>query len=433
MATKKVKLSTTHSRVQSGDVGGEEETPKEESKEPKAAPKKPKGKTPAPAAEDAPSSRKKKKAKDKDAEDKEPHNPHPDLKSLLAGQAIARMRKDWGDSILMQASDFGIAPIPRIPTGIFNLDYALGGGFPVGRVNVVWGHKSSGKTTSLLRAIAHAQRMCAQCWRFRVECTCKKTRTPTIAYLDVEGTVDIPWAMRLGVDPKQMILSIPETAEMTLDMGEALVREGVDILALDSLAFLTPEKEIESSIVQELPGMQARIIGKGMRKFTSAINARKNETGSGPTLLFTNQVRMKVGVMFGNPELQPGGLAHGFASTTETKFNAGKYELDEVLGKPISAEFSFRVEKNKASSAKMEGEFKMVCMDTEHRKLGEIMNERDVVRWAEKVGLLTGSGSSWDCLGENYRGKSIIEKRMIEELEFREKLSKATMAVLLSQ
>jgi len=353
------------------------------------------------------------------------------LKDLLKGDAIKKIRKLHGAGILSKASEFNTAKVPRIPTGIFMYDYALGGGYPVGRVNVVWGHKSAAKTTTFLKTLANAQKMCAACWQYQ-PCKCGEYRAPAICFLDVEGTLDLPWAAKLGVDLEEMALSIPEYAEQTLDIAEAVVRNGIDILVIDSLAFLTPMKEIEESVAKETVGLQARILGKGIRKFISAINAVRNETGQPPTLFFTNQVRMKVGVMFGNPETQPGGLAHGFASATETKLGAGKYEMDDVLGQPVTAEFRYRIEKNKVSAAKMTGDFTLCMSNTEWRKVGDPINEPDMIKMAEKIGIVTGSGSSWTALGEKYRAKSLITKDLVENPEFYQKMYGALMNLLLS-
>jgi len=355
----------------------------------------------------------------------------PSLSKMLSGPTVKAIRKKHGDGIFMLASDFDVAPVKRIPTKVFMYDYALGGGFAVGRVNVVWGHKSSAKTTILLKALGNAQKMCANCWEFH-PCHCGEYRDPICAFLDVEGTLDLPWAAKLGVDLDRMLLSVPEYAEQTLDIAEAVVRNGVDVLVLDSIAFLTPAKEIVASTADETPGMQARAMGKGTRKFVSAINTVRNERGIGPTLLFTNQVRMKVGVMFGSPETQPGGLATGFASTIEVKHRAGGYDMDDVLGQPISAEFHFRCEKNKSARAKMEGSFKLALMDTDSRKIGDPLSEHDMVVMGEKVGLVEGHGSSWTALGTKFKGKGLIEKELIANEEFHTKMWNALMLTLLA-
>jgi len=353
------------------------------------------------------------------------------LEALLSSDLVKKIRKQHGEAIFTRASEFGVQKVPRIPTGIFMLDYALGGGFPVGRVNVVWGHKSAAKTTTFLKTIAQAQQRCSNCWALQSLCACGKPRDPAVVFLDVEGGLDLPWAEKMGVDTSRVLLSIPEYAEQTLDMAESVVRVGCDILVIDSIAFLTPAKEIAESTAKETVGIQARAVGKGVRKFVSALNAVGNETGRRPTLFFTNQVRMKVGVMFGSPETQPGGMAPGFASSTEVKLSASKYEMDEITGKPLTAEFNFRVEKNKVSAAKIAAAFKMILSPTEHRNMGDISNEHDIVRMAEKVGLVEGSGSSWMALGEKFRGRSRIEQEMLTNPEFLDKMWHATMSTLL--
>jgi recombination protein RecA len=353
------------------------------------------------------------------------------LDKILASKAMGVIQKKFGDAILRKASDFGVAKLNRIPSGIFALDYALGGGFPVGRINVLWGAKSAAKTTTFLKALANATKQCASCWKF-APCSCKAYREPAIAFLDVEGTLDIPWAARMGLHPDKYLLSIPEYAEQTLDIAEALLltEGGCDILVIDSLAFLTPMKEIEKSVAEDTVGLQARQLGKGIRKFTSAVNKRRNLTGQGPTLFFTNQIRMKVGVMFGSPETTPGGLAPGYASTTETKMNTGKYEMDEVLGTPLTATFPFRVEKNKSAAAKMEGDFVLILADTDNRKVGDAYNEGEMIKRAEQFGLVSGAGSKWEAMGQHFKAKSLVEKELLENPEFYTKMHAAIMSLL---
>jgi recombination protein RecA len=355
----------------------------------------------------------------------------PSLEKLLAGKAVAAIRKDHGDSIFLRASEHK-SDIPRIPTSIFRFDYALGGGFPVGRVSVSWGHKSSAKTTTYLKALANAQKMCANCWKFH-PCECGGYRDPVIAFLDVEGTLDLKWAKTLGVDLERMLYSKPEYAEQTLDIAEAVIRNGADILVIDSLAFMAPAQEIMKSTAEDTVGLQARQIGKGTRKFVAAVNTVSNARGIGPTLFFTNQVRMKVGVMFGSPETQPGGLSTGFASSVEVKMRGGKYEMDDVLGKPLTGEFFFRVEKNKSGTPKMEGDFKLVLMSTDNRQVGDAVNEAFMVDMAQKIGLVEGGGSSWRALGEKFPSKTKISDRLVEDEEFYGRLHNALMNILLSE
>jgi recombination protein RecA len=280
--------------------------------------------------------------------------------------------------------------------------------------------------------------MCSQCWTFPDEnekCKCKKFRKTIAAYIDVEGTWDAPWAKAHGVDLTSLLLSVPEYAEQSLDIADGLVRSmECDVVVIDSLAFLTPAKEIEESNSKDFMGVQARAIGKGVRKaFVSGLNAVAMETGRRPTIFLTNQIRMKLGVMFGNPETTPGGMAPGFAASTETKCWGGKYEMDDDTGRPVSVLMNFKVEKNKTSPAKMEGDYKMLLSDTETKKAGDILDEPDMIALAEKIGLVTKDGATWNCMGEGYTAKSHIERKAMIDPQFKRKFRDAMMAVLIPQ
>lgn len=361
---------------------------------------------------------------------------------VLASEAIAKILKAHGSDILIRASDDRHQEIPRIPTGILLLDWALGGGWPAGRINTIYGPKSASKTTTLLKTVGSAQKMCASCFSFPPldfatgevgDCKCKDFREAVCAFIDVEGTWDNKWAKNVGVDTTRLLYSRPDFAEASLDICEQLIRTGdVDVIVLDSLAFLTPTKEIEESVEKETMGVAARLIGKGIRKLNSALSAAKKDHNRFPTMFFTNQIRMKIGVMFGNPETTPGGLAPGFAATTEVKVWSGKYQIDETTGRPISAEMNFRVEKNKSGPAKMEGAFRLMLTDTETKRAGDIYEEDTIVKLGEKFGLIEGHGSSWTCMGEKFNGKSVIERKLLTEPGYRHHVKEALMKVLLA-
>lgn len=359
---------------------------------------------------------------------------------VLASETITKLQKKYGSTALMKAADDRHQELPRIPCGVFQLDYALGGGWPAGRVNTIYGPKSSSKTTTLLKTIGNAQRMCASCFTEHhtadgevLGCKCGKYRQMVCSFVDVEGTWDEKWSKANGIDVQTLLYSRPDFAEESLDISEALIRSGeVDVLVLDSLAFLTPLKEIEESVEKETMGVQARLIGKGVRKLNAALNAVKNEHSRFPTIFFTNQIRMKLGVMFGNPETTPGGMAPGFVSTTEVKVWPGKYDIDEQTGRPLHVDMNFRVEKNKSGPAKMEGSYRLILSNTEVKRVGEVYDEDQIVNIAQKYGLVEGNGASWHCLGEKFGGKSLIEKRLLQDPLFKKKLSTSLMTVLLA-
>lgn len=353
-------------------------------------------------------------------------------------ELFQNVNKKYGKGSMLLAKDFKFGEVQRITTGIFALDHALGGGFPVGRISMVYGHKSSGKTTTLLRTIGRAQRSCSNCWEpYTIEddgtkkCPCGKFRETKVAWLDVEGVWDESWASRF-LNLEELIFQQPEYAEQAIDVADSLVRSGaVDIIVVDSIAFLTPSIEIENSAEKANVGTQARLVGNAMRKFVSGTNEVGRTEGRRPTILLTNQIRNKVGIMFGNPETTPGGLAAGFATSVEVRFTAGKADMDEETGNNMSMEFKFRVEKNKVGPAKMEGEFTQVETATEVKKPGEILDEPHVVTMADRVGLIKIGRGTCTYRGEKFDGtRSELERHLMIHPEEYEQLKKELLKVL---
>jgi RecA/RadA recombinase len=383
---------------------------------------------------------------------------HSRLDKMLVSETLKAITKRHGVSIIRRASEHHSALSQFIPSGSLSLDWVLGGGWRVGGIHTVWGPKSSGKTSSLLKTIGNAQQMCANCWNFATffddttgevleapTCPCGKYRECVVGYINNEGTWSQPWAISLGVNPNSLLLSEPEYAEQSLDIAEALIRDGnIDILAMDSIAFMTPEKEIEESASKETMGVQPRVLGKGIRKFVAALNHMGNTTGRKPTVFFTNQVRMKLGMLFGNPETQPGGMAPQFAATTEVKFRTAKYEIEKdkeekeapdvdlKLVKPLSVLFSFKGEKNKQGHAMMEGAFRIALHNSNDRKKGDVCDETVIMDEAERYDILKKEGSKWACAGVPFDTKKEIENLLMKDAAFKRLLSKRVMECLLA-
>ncbi|MUV39890.1 Protein RecA [Lentibacillus sp. JNUCC-1] len=208
--------------------------------------------------------------------------------------ALRQIEKQFGKGSIMKLGEQAEQRIATIPSGSLALDVALGiGGYPRGRVVEVYGPESSGKTTVALHAIAEAQRQGGQA-----------------AFIDAEHALDPTYARALGVDIEELLLSQPDTGEQALEIAEALVRSGaVDIVVVDSVAALVPKAEIEGEMGDSHVGLQARLMSQALRKLSGAINKSKT------TAIFINQIREKVGVMFGNPETTPGGRALKFYSS----------------------------------------------------------------------------------------------------------------------
>lgn len=210
------------------------------------------------------------------------------LKAL--GLAMDQITKQFGDGSIMKLGDAHKVDVELIPSGALSLDIALGGGYPKGRIIEIFGPESSGKTTLTLHAIAEIQR-----------------KGGTAAFIDAEHALDPAYAKKLGVDTANLLVSQPDNGEQALEIAETLVRSNaVDLIVVDSVAALVPQAEIEGDMGDSHMGLQARLMSQALRKLTGIINKSK------ATVIFINQIRMKIGVMFGNPETTTGGNALKF-------------------------------------------------------------------------------------------------------------------------
>ena len=236
------------------------------------------------------------------------------LKSV--DNAITQIHRQFGKGSIMRLGTTERENIPVIPTGILSVDLALGvGGLPRGRVTEIYGPESSGKTTLALHVIAEAQR-----------------RGGNVAFIDAEHALDTDYAERLGVDTDNLLISQPDFGEQALEIAEILIRSGgIDVVVIDSVAALVPRAEIDGNVGDQHVGLQARLMSHAMRKFTGVLS-RTNTV-----LIFINQIRMKIGVMFGNPETTTGGNALKFYSsiridirkTTQIKDGTGCYRQSD--------------------------------------------------------------------------------------------------------
>ena len=210
------------------------------------------------------------------------------LKAL--GLAMDQITKQFGDGSIMKLGEFHQADVEVVPSGALSLDLALGGGYPKGRIIEIYGPESSGKTTLTLHAIAEIQK-----------------QGGTAAFVDAEHALDPAYAKKLGVDTDNLLVSQPDNGEQALEITETLVRSNaVDLIVVDSVAALTPQAEIDGDMGDSHMGLQARLMSQALRKLTGIINKSK------ATVIFINQIRMKIGVMFGNPETTTGGNALKF-------------------------------------------------------------------------------------------------------------------------
>src|SRR6267154_5266538 len=214
-----------------------------------------------------------------------------DGKSKALAAALSQIEKQFGKGSIMKMDDAAIRDIDIVSTGSLGLDLALGvGGLPRGRVVEIYGPESSGKTTLTLQVIAEMQKIGG-----------------TAAFIDAEHALDIAYAQKLGVNASDLLISQPDTGEQALEICDALVRSGsIDMIVIDSVAALVPKAEIEGEMGDSLPGLQARLMSQALRKLAGAINRSRT------SVIFSNQLREKIGVMFGNPETTTGGRALKF-------------------------------------------------------------------------------------------------------------------------
>ncbi len=313
-------------------------------------------------------------------------------------QAISQIERQFGRGSIMKMSDRAVMDVPAIPTGSLSLDIALGiGGVPRGRVVEIFGPESSGKTTLALHIAAEAQRQGGM-----------------VAFIDAEHALDISYARNLGVDVESLLVSQPDTGEQALDIAEILVRSGaIDALIIDSVAALVPRAEIEGEMGDQHVGLQARLMSQALRKLTGTIS--KSQT----CVVFINQIRMKIGVMFGNPETTTGGNALKFYATQRLdirRIGAIK-EGDQVVGNRTRV----KVVKNKIAPPFKEAEFDIIYGKG-------ISREGDILDLGVSMGIVEKSGS-WYSFGEERigQGRENVKRFLAEHTDMRDKIADLIM------
>jgi recombination protein RecA len=303
--------------------------------------------------------------------------------------ALSHIEKEYGVGAVMKMDENAGRHIPKFSSGSLSLDLALGGGIPQGRIMEIYGPESSGKTTLTLHAIAEVQKNGGRC-----------------AFIDAEHALDVQYAKKIGVDIDALLVSQPDCGEQALEICETLVRSGaLDLVVIDSVAALTPRSEIEGNMGDAQMGMQARLMSQALRKLTAIVNKTQC------SIIFINQIRMKIGVMFGNPETTAGGQALKFYSSVRLDIRRIDKILEKIPGQEgknsqeiVGNRTRVKVVKNKVAPPFRQAEFDILYAQG-------ISKEGDIIDLGVQYGMLERSGAYYR-LGDDTIGQGKEQARI---------------------
>ena len=306
--------------------------------------------------------------------------------------AIAQIEKNYGKGTIMRLGDDIPVNVEALSTGSLSLDLALGiGGVPRGRIVEIYGPEASGKTTLALHVVASAQKAGGEA-----------------AYIDVEHALEPAYARALGVDIDSLLISQPDTGEQALDIAESLVRSGaIDVLVVDSVAALIPRAELDGEIGDTVVGMLARLMSQAMRRLAGAIS--KNNC----TVIFINQLRQKIGVMYGNPETTPGGLALKYYASV--RIDVRRIETLKVNGEMVGNRTRAKIVKNKVAPPFREAEFDILYGEGISR-VGEIID------LGVKLELIDKAGAWFTVNGQRFQGRDAVKDYLMNDEQAREQI-----------
>ena len=312
--------------------------------------------------------------------------------------AISKIEKDYGKGTIMRLGDDISVNVEALSTGSLSLDLALGiGGVPRGRIVEIYGPEASGKTTLALHVVASAQRAGGEA-----------------AYIDVEHALEPAYARALGVDIDSLLISQPDTGEQALDITEMLVRSGaIDVVVVDSVAALIPRQELDGEVGDTVVGMLARLMSQAMRRLAGIIS--KNNC----TVIFINQLRQKIGVMYGNPETTPGGLALKYYSSV--RIDVRRIETLKVGSEPVGNRTRAKVVKNKVAPPFREAEFDIMYGEGISR-IGEIID------LGVKLDIIEKGGAWFTVAGQRIQGRDGVKNFLTENPEICEKIEQEIRA-----
>ncbi len=317
-----------------------------------------------------------------------------DTKKQSLDNALKQIEKEYGEGSIMKLGSKEAVDVPSISTGSFNLDKALGiGGLPKGRVVEIYGPESSGKTTLTLHVIRECQKAGG-----------------TAAFIDAEHALDPEWAKRIGVDIDELLISQPDSGEEALQVTEKLIESSaLDIIVVDSVAALVPEAELKGDIGDPHVGLQARMMSSALRRITGKV--KKSKT----LVIFINQLRMKIGVMFGNPETTPGGMSLKFYSSVRLDIRKSTYikeaipiapDSTKTVEEPIGTETKVKVVKNKLAAPFKVVNFQLLYGNSPTSKTVGINRIGEILEYATSKDIVKTSGS-WYSYKDEKIGQGI--------------------------
>lgn len=321
-------------------------------------------------------------------------------KMKIVEDAIASIEKSYGKGSIMKLGDGVITQVESIPTGALSLDYALGiGGVPRGRVTEIYGPESSGKTTLCLHIIAEAQKTGG-----------------LAAFIDAEHALDVNYAKRLGVDTANLLISQPDYGEQALEITDTLVRSNaLDIIVIDSVAALVPRSEIEGEMGDATMAVQARLMSQALRKLTGAISKSKT------SVIFINQLRSKIGIMFGNPETTTGGNALKFYASLRLDIRriAAIKDGSDVIGNHTKV----KIVKSKVAPPFKEVEFDILYNEG-------ISKTGDLIDLGVNFGIIKKSGAWFTFDEDRFQGRDQLKQKLAEQTDLMEKLDREVRSKL---
>ena len=356
---------------------------------------------------------------------------------------VSGANKEFGKAIMLSPMDDSLRVVPRVSTSLYGLDVATNGGLPIGRVTMVYGLQGSGKTMLLLRSLANAQRLCANCYGPGVfvdgeieipnlktgkiesvktkvieSCPCGKPRDMIVLWVDAENVWETSWSKRLGVWAEKVILVKPSYGEQAYDLISAFVlTKELDLIGIDSLAQLTPIDEYDAAMGEQFQGLAARMNNKFLRKLIGGMCDAFTD-GRPITLWMVNQYREKIGVMFGPSEVLPGGKGQQFATSLEIETRRGKVDIDKEAGEALIGNFAWTVKKNKVGVPGGRGEYQICLAQTDLFDIGDLMEHESVIAKAVDLGFIERPSSSmYEMDGKKFRGKSQLVRYLGENPE----------------